>query len=184
MDDAKIIELYWSRDERAATYTSKKYHDPCFYLANNILRDVHESEECVNDTWLKAWQSMPPKKPNSLKAFLLKITRNTAVSYIRRHTAKKRGGADTVISELNDCIPSAYDTERQIELNELTAGLNAFLSKLNEKELKAFVKRYFYCESVQDIAKQLNIPQNTVKSMLFRLRLKLKDHLEKEDLVP
>lgn len=144
MDEQQIIELYFARSEEAIAETDKKYGRYCRQLAYNILYNIQDSEECVNDTYLKTWNSIPPKRPNPLKIILGKITRNLALDrYDWSHT-QKRGGGDISLSlnELSECIPSAIDTETAIENKELIKELNVFLESLSPETRKVFLRRY------------------------------------------
>lgn len=178
MDDNLIIDLYWSRSEAAISETDRKYGPYCRSIAYGILQNHEDSEECVSDTWLRAWEAMPPQRPNRLSAFLGKITRNLALDRFDYHHAAKRPAAfDQLLSELNECIPDRRDDYAQLELTQL---LNHFLRSLPREHRNLFLRRYWYCESIEDLAKRYTMSQSAVKSNLFRTRNKLKAYLEKE----
>lgn len=178
MDDNLIIDLYWKRSEAAISETDRKYGPYCRSIAYGILQNHEDSEECVSDTWLRAWEAMPPQRPNRLSAFLGKITRNLALDRFDYHHAAKRSAAfDQLLSELNECIPDRRDDYAQLELTQL---LNHFLRSLPREHRNLFLRRYWYCESIEDLAKRYTMSQSAVKSNLFRTRNKLKAYLEKE----
>ncbi len=182
MEDYQIIELYWNRDEDAIEKTSQKYGAYCFAIANNILNNQEDSEECVNDTWLKAWNAMPPQKPDNLKLFLAKITRNLSLNRMEAQNAKKRGNGEyaLVLDELSECIASYSDVEDTYLARELGEIVRKFVRKLPEREGNVFVRRYFFLESVAVIAKRYRLTENHVMVMLSRTRKKLKKYLVKE----
>lgn len=178
MQDNDIIELYFARDERAIAATSEKYGGYCYSIVMNILSDPQDAEECVNDTWLRAWCAIPPTRPNALRVFLGKITRNLALDRYKARTAEKRAGGEFAMSleELGECVGQMDETETR----EIGASISRFLRTQPELSRKMFVCRYFYCESVADIARRFAVGEGRVKSALFRMRSKLKEHLEKE----
>ena len=180
MDDSKIIELYWARDELAIKQSEEKYGKYCFSVANNILANNGDAEECVNDTWLRAWNAMPPAKPNYLKLFLAKITRNLALwRYEKRQSAKRAGEFCTIVTELDEC-ESAASAENEYLEKEILSAINSFLRGVSLKERCIFVRRYFYAESGAAIAQRYGEKESNVNLILFRTRKKLKEHLEKE----
>ena len=182
MEDSVIIDLYWARQEQALEETDRKYGNFCRTIAYNILRSPEDSEECVNDTWLRAWNTMPPQRPGVLQAFLGKITRNLSLDRYKAARAEKRGGGQMPIAleELGDCIPSASTVEETVELEELTQVLDRFLRNLPEKECCIFLRRYWYVDSVETIAKEFGFSQSKVKTMLYRTRVKLRKQLAEE----
>ena len=182
MEDEKIIELYWTRDEGAITATDEKYGNYLKTIAGNILKDERDSQECVSDTYMGAWNAIPPERPSILKAFLGKITRNLSLKKYRDMTADKRGGGETALAleELVECIASGSTVEGQLEGRAITEALNTFLSGLAAEERKIFVLRYWYLESVKDVAARFGYGESKVKMTLKRTRDKLKDHLAKE----
>ncbi len=184
MEDAEIVDLYWQRDQQAIAETDKKYGAYCQHIAYAVCSDRLDAEECVNDTWLRAWGAMPDKRPTVLATFLGKITRNLAINRFQRKTRKKRGGGETelALEELEDCIPAALDVERRYELQEFRQAIGRFVSGLSETEQKVFVARYWYLCPVEEIARRLQISSSKTKSMLFRLRNRLRLYLKEEDL--
>ena len=182
MEDGKIVELYWKRDETAISETKNKYEGYCFTIADNILRNCEDSEECVNDTWLKTWNAIPPQKPLKLQLFLARITRNLAFNRYNSLNAEKRGGGEIafVLDELAECIASERDTESEYETIELGRCIREFVSALSVREGNIFVRRYFFTESVSVIAEKTGLSENNVSVILSRTRKKLRSHLEKE----
>lgn len=182
MDDAKIIDLYFDRDETAITETDRKYGAYCRSIAWNILQSPEDSEECVNDTWLRAWNAMPPQRPNVLRQFLAKITRNLSFDRFRAGSAQKRGGGELplALEELKECVGSgdpATDAERKL-LEEL---IEKFLRQLSPRDRGIFLRRYFYAESLREIAQRYDMKEANVRLCLSRTRHKLRAYLRKED---
>jgi len=182
MEDSAIIDLYWARDEQALLQTDLKYGKLCRNVAFNILRNQEDTEECVNDTWLRAWNAMPPNRPGVLSAFLSRITRNLALDTYKASKADKRGGGQmpVALEELGDCIAGLQSVENEMSYRELTKLLDGFLRQLPEKECCIFLRRYWYVDSTKDIAKRYGMPEGSVKSQLSRTRQKLKKILEQE----
>ena len=182
MEDSAIIKLYWAREEQALVETEGKYGGYCRSIACNILNNREDAEECVNDTYLRAWNAMPPQRPSALGAFLGKITRNLSLDRWKTFRAEKRGGGQTVLAleELGDCVPARDDLENRLEAEALARCLDRFLRNLPEKECCIFLRRYWYVDSVQSIAKRYHMAEGSVKSNLFRTRQKLRTYLEKE----
>lgn len=182
MEDKQIVALYWQRSERAISETAGKYGKYCYSIAYNILYNSEDADESVNDTYMGAWNSMPPNKPDILSAFLGKITRNIALNKWRSKNATKRGGGQVaaVLEELEDCIAANDSVEEQIEAMELTKVINKFLEGLKDMERRVFVCRYWYMDPVSEICNQFGYSESKVKSMLFRTRNKLQAYLEKE----
>lgn len=182
MDDNKIIELYWNRSEDAISETAAKYGGYCYTIAYNILSNNEDSEESVNDTWLAAWNSMPPKKPKLLAAFLGKMTRYISLDRWKNRTAAKRGGGEVplVLEELEECISGEDSVEREYLKKEFAMMMNAFLEDLPETERKVFLSRYWYMDSIEDIADRFSFSESKVTSMLHRTRGKLRYLLEQE----
>lgn len=185
MEDERIVDLYWQRSEKAVSETSAKYGRYCYAIACRILSSTEDAEESVNDTWLDAWNSMPPHRPAVLPAFLGKLTRRIAIDRWRGRRAGKRGGGETALAleELEECISSGYDVEREIEERELLEKINRFLAGLPREERDVFVARYFFLAGVSEIGEKFSFSQSKVKSMLFRTRKKLRADLEKEGLI-
>ena len=182
MEDSRIIELYLGRNPDAITQSDDKYGNYCFAIADNILRCHEDSEECVNDTWLNAWNAIPPVIPVKLQMFFAKITRNLAYSRYRENTAEKRGGGELklVLDELSECIACSSNIESDYEGAELGQCIKSFVRTLSERDGNIFVRRYFFTESVSDIAGKYKLRENTVAVILNRTRKKLKAHLIKE----
>lgn len=182
MEDTQIIGLYFARNEEALVRSSEKYGGLCMSIAQRILNSRPDSEECVNDTWLGAWNSIPPARPLSLSAFFGKITRNLAVDRIRRKTAQKRGSGEyaAALSELDECVPSKIDVERQFEAAQLAELIGRWLGTLPQEKRAAFILRYFYLKPVADVAADLDISLSKTAAMLRRERMSLKKELEKE----
>lgn len=184
MEDGRIVDLYWQRSERAVAETDRKYGPYCRTVAYNILENSEDSDECVNDTYLRAWNSMPDARPASLSAYLARITRNLAISALRRKNTLRRGGGRTALAleELAEAVPSGESLETRIELRELSERLEAFLGTVGTQERQIFMARYFYMAQVKDIAAKYGFSESKVKSMLSRTRKKLKRYLEEEEL--
>lgn len=181
MDDKQIIELYFSRDEAAIDETDKKYGKLCYGVAYNLLRDLQDSEECLNDTYLAAWNKMPPENPNALSAFLVRIVRNISISIFRAKRAKKRySGFETLLSELDECIPSPSNTENEVEGRELSRIVDDWLQGQFDSDCAIFVRRYFYGETVTKIADDFGLTPDKMSQRLFALRKRLKAYLQKE----
>ncbi|MBQ3489085.1 MAG: sigma-70 family RNA polymerase sigma factor [Clostridia bacterium] len=182
MEDCEIVTLFWHRDESAIEETSKKYGNYCYSIAYRILSNHEDSEESVNDTYLDAWHSIPPHRPSVLGVFLGKITRRIAIDKWRANHAEKRGFGETalVLDELQECIANEGDIETEMEQKLLVQTVRLFIKTLSETERKVFVSRYFYMESVENICLKFSFSESKVKSMLFRLREKLRVYLSKE----
>ncbi len=184
LEDSAIIDLFFERSEQAIDELDHKHGAAVRKTAGNILHDRQDAEECVNDAYLGVWNSIPPKRPNSLAAFVCRITRNAAISRLRRETAQKRGpGLDLVLEELEDFLPSGQDVEAQLEARELAERVNRFLAGLPYTDRFLFVRRYFFADPVKDIAAAAGMKESRVSLRLFRLREKLKKTLEKEGLL-
>lgn len=185
MDDTQIVELYWARKESAIEETAAKYGSYCHSIALNILHNPEDATESVNDTWLDAWNSMPPHRPSVLSTFLGKLTRRISIDKWRRTTAKKRGNGQLplVLDELEDCVSDGKSIEEETERKLLAEVIAAFVKSLPETEQKVFLCRYWYMDSVSTIATRFRFSESKVKSMLSRTREKLRVRLEKEGLV-
>jgi len=182
MDDNMILDLYFGRRESALDETKTKYGRRLHRTAMNILHSNEDAEECVNDTLFKAWESIPPARPGNLGAYLAKITRNIAINRWEAKSAKKRGGGDMTIllSELEDCLPASDSPEDSFEAKVVTEAINVFLDTLEKSTRAVFVLRYFHGDSIRDISKRYRVSESNIKSVLFRLRKKLRVFLEKE----
>lgn len=181
MEDSTIIELYFKRSENAVAESEKKYGKICRKVADNVLHDFQDSEECVNDTWLTAWNRIPPQKPEYLGAFFAKITRNLSLSCLRKRLAEKRKGNETdlCIDELSECIADTKQDHISDSM-EIRDALNMFLGSLNQKHRVIFMKRYWYVYSVEEVARDMSMSVGAVKMSLSRTRGKLKAFLESE----
>ncbi len=182
MEDSAIIDLYFERSQQAIAETSAKYGPYCFKIAYNILTNREDSEESVNDTYLAAWNNIPPRCPSVLATFLGKITRHISLDRWKARTAQKRGGGEVplALEELEECISSTESTEDAYARKELLRSINRFLGSLSETERKVFVCRYWYLDNSQEIAEQFGFSQSKVVSMLHRTRGKLNKYLQKE----
>lgn len=185
MEDGQILDLYFARSEQAIDETSKKYGKYCYTIAYNILYSEEDSKECLNDTWLQAWNSMPPARPNKLSAYLGKITRNLALHVYEKMHRQKRGGdqVEMVYEELEGVLSGGGSPEEAMEAQHLTECINRYLKGLPAQHRMIFVGRYWYMESIQQIAKHLGISQSKTKTTLFRLRNGLKEFLKKEGIL-
>lgn len=182
MDDNKIIQLYFDRSEEAISQTAVKYGKYCHTIAYNILRSFEDSEECVNDTYWKAWSIIPPRRPKKFPAFLGKITRNLSLDKYRHYTADKRGGGEVTIAldELSTCVSSCAMERDEYDEITLVDTLNRFLESLSSENRKIFMRRYWYVSSVREIAEDFGLTESKVKMSLFRSRNQLKELLEQE----
>ncbi len=182
LEDNAIIDLYWARSESAIGETDKKYGGYLKTIAYNILYSFEDASEALNDTYFKAWDSMPPERPNILSAFLAKITRRISLNKRRDKRAEKRGGGelDLVLDELSESIPSGMSVEKEIDSKALTETLNRFLGSLKQTERDMFMRRYWYMDSIKDIAGMFGCGESKVKVTLFRTREKLLAVLKKE----
>ncbi len=184
MEDGHIVALYFARQEKALTQTAQKYGKYCHKIAFQILRNEEDAKECVNDTYLGAWNSIPPHKPRKLSIFLGTITRRIALDRFRRMTAEKRGGNETEISlqELDDCIPIDKTIDEELETKRLSEIISAFLRELPEVQANVFIRRYWYFDTVADIAKRFDFGESKTKMMLKKTRDALLEYLKKEDI--
>ena len=179
MDDAKIVQLYWDRDEQAIPVTANKYGDYCTSIAKNILGNNEDAEECVNDTYLNAWNSMPPHRPSILSTFLGKITRNLSLNRYKQNTADKRGGGElpVVLDEISNLVSGTDDVEQELNSKELIKAIDTFLGTQSIEKRGMFIRRYWYFDSISDIANRFGMTENNVSVTLNRLRLKLHNYL-------
>ena len=182
MDDGRIVDLFLARDEQALAEARAKYGGRLFSLARNLLGDPETALECVSDALFEAWNRIPPHEPREyLFAFLAKLTRASALTRVRARSAAKRSAELVELTgELEALIPSPSDTESEAEARRLRSVMNAFLRSLPDKKRELFVRRYWYCESIEAIAAARGTSQSQVKSALFRIRKQLKAYLEKE----
>ncbi|MBQ9510464.1 MAG: sigma-70 family RNA polymerase sigma factor [Clostridia bacterium] len=181
LDDSKIIELFFERSEQAIVELSNKYGSVCKRTAKNILGNDLDAEECVNESYLGAWNTIPPQKPDVLSSYVCRIVRNLAIKKYHSNTATKRNGAyDVVLDEIEECFSSSLSVENEIESKEITFAINKFLSSLDKESRVMFVKRYWYSDSLEDLSKAYNMSKHNVSVRLFRIRKRLKVFLSKE----
>lgn len=182
LDDNAIIALYQNRDENAIKQTDKKYSGYLTKIALNVLGNLEDGEECVNDTYFRAWNTIPPNNPAALKNYLGKITRELSIDRLRKKTSKKRGGTEYELSldELCECTGTGDSTEQAAELSALVELIEEFLRHRGDDERDMFVCRYYFCDSIKDIAGYFGVNISKVKNTLFRTRKELKKHLESE----
>ena len=182
MEDGKIIDLYWARSQQAIAASEEKYGPYCHTIARRILDREEDAEECVNDTWLRAWNAMPPQRPGILSAFFGKLTRNLSLDRWRRNKAAKRGGSQVEIAlhELEDCLPDRRSPDENLEAGETAALISAFLRRQSETDRALFVRRYFHREPLDSLARRFGMSMGQVKSKLHRMRGRLRLELERE----
>ncbi len=185
MDDNKIVELYWNRDEQAIAETSSKYGNYCFSISRSILHNQQDCEETVNDTYLATWNAIPPHHPLNLSTFIGKICRRISLNKWRSQTAEKRGGGEVTVSydELEECIADDRSIRETLDEQMLAETIDEFLATINETQRKVFVCRYWYFDSIEDISSRFHFSQSKTKMMLKRTRDKLKDYLIKEGVI-
>lgn len=179
MEDQEIIALYWRREEGAIQATAEKYGRYCRAIAKNILGAEEDAEECVNDTYLSAWNTMPPQRPQRLPAFLGKLTRNLAFNRYKRDRAQKRGGGELplVLDELDECLSDGQGVEEALDRKELTAAIDRFLRALPEEKRVLFIRRYWYAQPVKEIALSLGMLPVSAAKALERIRAQLRTYL-------
>ena len=182
MEDSAIVDLYWQRDHQAIRETEQKYGAYCHRVAYSICGNEQDAEECVNDTWLGAWNAIPDQRPRLLSAFLGCLTRNAAIGRYRQMHRQKRGGGETAVAldELSQCLADGSDLEEEFRRRELARLVGAFVARQKETEQLVFTARYYYLTPVSEIAAQLGLSESKVKSMLYRMRGRLRRQLEKE----
>ena len=180
MDDLKIIELYWKRNERAIDVTDEKYGRLLYKISFNILSNHEDSQECVNDTYIRTWKSIPPEKPRSFIAYLGRIVRNLSIDCWNKNRAQKRySGGDILLSELEDCIPSVNTVWREIESKALSRIISDWLNTLPKEDRILFVRRYWYGDPIKELAVGIGTTPSKLASRMYRLRSDLKNVLEK-----
>lgn len=179
MNDAQIVRLFWDRNEQAISVTADKYGKYCTLIAENILGNKEDAEECVNDTYLNAWQSMPPNMPKVLSTFLGKIVRNLSINRYRRNTADKRGGGELplVLDELSDIVSGRNDVEWEADYREIVNAIDTFLGSLSSEKRSIFIRRYWYTDSISAIADRYGMKNGAVSMILNRIRSNLRDYL-------
>lgn len=183
MEDSKIIDLYFERSEEAITRTAEKYGRLCRSIAMRIVGSYEDAQECENDTYVAAWNAMPPTRPNILSAFLSRISRNIALNRYEYNKAGKRNRQfDLVLEELEECLAASDSVEDTYIAGEVAGMINDFLGKMKAETRIMFVRRYYYADSVKEIAKRLAVSESKVKTTLFRVRQELKDYLAQQDI--
>ena len=182
MTDERIVELYWNRDESAVAETQSKYGRYLTKIAYNILTDMEDSLESVNDTYMYAWKSIPPHRPSVLSTYLAKITRRVSIDILRKKSRDKRIPSEYTfsLSELDDLVSDGRRMEAQLEAEELAKAMNAYLKTISVEARQLFIGRYFYMDSLKDVAKYCGMSEAKAKSMLYRTRCGLKAYLEQE----
>ena len=184
MTDEEIISMFYDRSEQAINELAKKHGNAVARVARNILGNKQDAEECVNDTYLGAWNAIPPHRPSPLRTFVCKIARNLATMKYHANTAEKRNSHyDVALDELEECLAESSSVEEEYDAKELSEAINAFLSTLNYTDRFIFVRRYWYSDTPENIAKMANSTTNSVTVRLYRLREKLKNYLIKEGLL-
>ena len=181
MEDRDIIALYWARNEQAISETELKYGNYCRSIAQNILHNHSDTEECINDAYLGAWNTIPPQAPNPLLSYICRIVRNLAINRYHANSAKKRNSVyDISLEELDNCFPLDFSVESHLEAVEIAQLINRFLGTLEMENRIMFVRRYWYSDSIEDIAKLFGVSKNNVSVRLSRTREKLRTYLMKE----
>lgn len=181
----RIIDLFWNRSETAIGEASREYGRYCYSISYNILRSIEDAEECVNDTWLRTWNAIPPQRPGKLAFFVGRIVRNLSLDKFRSKKAKRRGGEMApMLEELSEAIPGGLDTESIVLGKELGRAINGFLRTLPETACNLFLARYWHSMPIAEMADIFGVKENNIKASLFRTRGKLKEYLEKEGMQP
>ena len=185
MEDSQIIAMYFARDEGAIQACKEKYEPYCMAVAQNILGEQRDAEECVNDTWLRSWNAMPPHRPARLSAFLGKITRNLALNRWRSRRSARRGGGEVplALAELEECLSGGSTPEEELDAKALTQAVTAYLRGQSALKRSVFIRRYWYLNTVPVIARQMAMSESKVKSMLHRMRVELREKLGEEGLL-
>lgn len=182
MQDDEIVQLLWERQEEGIAQLQAKYKRYCGAIARRIVANTEDVEECINDTWLRAWNSIPPHRPENLAGYLAKIVRNLALNAYKKQHRKKRGGdvVTVALEELSDCLTDGKDTLEELEKQELSDLIAKYLRGKSREQQAIFIKRYFYLMEIRELAGDLQMKENTIKSILFRMRKELKVYLEGE----
>ena len=182
MDDNEILDLYWQRDTRALDETEARYGGYCRAIACNILQNPEDAEESVNDTWLHAWNAIPPERPLALRTWLSRVTRNLSLSRLRRSRAKRRGGGEAALAleELSECLPGPSSVEGELEARELEQAVRRFLDGLGRQERDVLLARYYYLAPLREISQKTGCSVSKLKSLLYRSRRKLQHYLQEE----
>lgn len=181
--DEEIIDLYWNRKEDAIPETDRKYGRYLYTIAYNIVRDGRDCEECINDTYFSTWNRIPPTRPNIFQVFLSKITRNIAVDKYRKNTAEKRIPSEMIhsLDELDECLAHSQSVEEELDIKHISVILNDYLNSLSQKEITLFVCRYYYCDSIESIARMFGTSESTVFRHLAKLKEGLRRRLAEEE---
>ena len=182
MDDQEIIARFFARDEEGLTAARARYEPYCATVARSLLNDPRDQEECLSDTWLRAWNAIPPQRPRSLGAFLAKITRNLAINRLRDGNAQRRGGGQVplALEELGECVSPEGSPEGELDRQAAEEALNRFLDGLPPLQREVFLRRYWYLDSIEDIARRAGWSKSRVTTTLHRLRVRLRAHLIQE----
>ena len=181
MEDQTLIDLYWSRDEAAIAQTAAKYGRLCSYIAGNILKSPEDCEECVNDAYFSAWNAIPTQRPDRFSVFISRITRNLALKRWEYLSAAKRNAAAVMsLDELGDCVSGVPGVESELENRRIEYAIEAFLWAQDAEKRNIFIRRYWYFDSIQTICNQTGFGESRVKSILSRMRQRLRDYLESE----
>ena len=183
MDDRRIVDLYWARDEHAILESDKKYGRMLHSLSYSLLSSREDAEECVNDTYLDAWRAMPTARPDLLGAFLSKITRRISIDRFRAKHREKRGGVENLTEELSECVSGGRTPSEEYDDRRVSEELDSFLHGQPKEKRVMFVLRYFYSRSIDEIAEKMGISESKVKTTLFRMRAELKKRLEEQELL-
>ena len=179
LEDEKIIDLYWERSESAITETDKKYRSRCIYVARSVLNDISDAEECLNDTYLTAWNLMPPERPKFLSSFLFKIVRNLSLNKLRfNNNSKRKKDISFSTEELEECVDGNSSVEDKFDESEVVNAINEFLESLKKDRRYIFVRRYWYLDSIADIAGPCSMTEDNVMKILSRTRMQLKEYLK------
>jgi len=185
LEDRDIVALYWRRDEDAIAATAQKYGSYCRIIGYNILRDEQDAEECVNDTYARAWDSMPSNRPDHLAPYLGKLTRWIALDRLKWQNSQKRGGkneSSLSLEDIGELTLQGDSVQNELEYHELCMAINGFLQNLSATERQVFLARYWYMANIREIARQFHFHESKVKSMLMRTRSKLMNYLKEEGL--
>lgn len=186
MDDSNIVQLFWDRNEAALSATEKKHGKRCRTVAENILNNREDAEECVNDAYLKLWELIPPNRPQVLGTFLCKLVRYTAIDMLRAKHRSKRGSGKIAVAfdELEECIPDKYSVENTYESKEIISEIEEFLKTIPIENRRIFILRYWYCCDLSEIAERFGTRKNTVSVILNRTRKRLREYLERKGFEP
>lgn len=181
MDDSRIIDLFYERSEQAIAELSQKYGSTCMMVANNILNNLRDAEECVNDAYLGTWNTIPPQNPNPLLSYVCRIVRNLAIKKYHSNTAAKRNSIyDVALDELDNCFPAQASVESEFDSDEVGRSLDRFLRSLDQGERVLFLRRYWFSDSISDLAQLFHTSNHNVSVRLSRTREKLRKHLSQE----